>query len=367
MKKLPLDQILEGDCTKILPNLPEQSVDMIFADPPYNLQLNKTLYRPDHSKVEAVSDQWDQFDNFKAYDQFTESWLAEARRVLKEDGTLWVIGTYHNIFRIGRILQDLGFWVLNDVIWHKNNPMPNFRGTRLTNSHETLIWCSKHKHSRYQFNYKSMKSYNEGKQMPSDWRLPICRGKERLMLNGEKVHATQKPEALLDRVILTSTKKDDVILDPFFGTGTTGASAKKLGRHYIGIEQSDHYSKYAAQRLEQVKSLTEESLQATPETTKQKRVPFVHLIEAGYLKVGDQLQDKSGKYTTTIQCDSSLIVKNKEGEILQGSIHQTGAFLQNSATCNGWTYWYYHGKGKWHPINDLRQSYIEDAKNQAAA
>ena len=246
---LPIDTILVGDCIERMNALPAGSVDLIFADPPYNLQLGGDLQRPDGSQVDAVDDDWDKFDNFAAYDKFTQEWLAEARRILKPDGTLWVIGSYHNIFRVGATLQDQGFWILNDIIWRKSNPMPNFKGTRFTNAHETLIWAAKSDKARYTFHYRSMKTLNDELQMRSDWVIPICGGKERLKLNGTKAHPTQKPEALLYRILLACTNPGDVVLDPFFGTGTTGAVAKRLQRHWIGCERYSTYCKVAEERI----------------------------------------------------------------------------------------------------------------------
>ncbi|MDB5439589.1 MAG: dpnA, partial [Caulobacteraceae bacterium] len=275
---LPLDTILHGECLDLLKTLPDKSIDLVFADPPYNLQLGGELLRPDNSKVDAVDDAWDQFDSFAAYDAFTRAWLSECRRVLKDDGALWVIGSYHNIFRVGTALQDLGYWLLNDIIWNKSNPMPNFKGTRFTNAHETLIWASKTKTSRYAFNYDAMKVFNEDLQMRSDWSLPICSGEERLKgPDGLKAHPTQKPEALLHRVILATSKPGDVILDPFFGTGASGAAAKRLGRHYIGIEREAEYVTLARDRLSKIVPVAPQDLEVTGSKRYEVRIPFGRL------------------------------------------------------------------------------------------
>ena len=290
-KSLPTERILVGDCIELMNSLPECSVDLIFADPPYNLQLKNELHRPDNSRVDAVNDHWDQFESFRAYDEFTNAWLAAARRILKKDGAIWVIGSYHNIFRVGNAMQNLGFWILNDIIWHKSNPMPNFKGTRFTNAHETIIWASKNHNSKYNFNYHAMKSLNEGIQMRSDWYIPICSGGERIKdSNGNKIHSTQKPEALLYRVLLSSSKKDDIILDPFFGTGTTGAVAKKLGRNFIGLEREDIYINAAKKRIKKIDLPDEQFLSTTVSKKTQKRVPFGSLVENGLIKPGAVLR-----------------------------------------------------------------------------
>jgi modification methylase len=250
VRELAVDTILMGDCIAEMARLPDKSVDMIFADPPYNLQLGGDLFRPEGGKVDACDDHWDKFDSFAAYDRFTTAWLAEARRILKDNGTIWVIGSYHNIFRVGALLQDASFWILNDVIWRKSNPMPNFRGTRFTNAHETLLWAKKSRtQKRYTFNYHAMKNLNDEKQMRSDWEIPLCTGAERLKVDGHKAHPTQKPEALLYRVILATSNPGDVVLDPFFGTGTTGAVARTLHRHWIGIERDPGYADLARARI----------------------------------------------------------------------------------------------------------------------
>ena len=349
--QLPLNQILDGDCVEVMNSLPAGSVDMIFADPPYNLQLRGDLHRPDNSKVDAVDDAWDQFASFKAYDKFTKAWLKAARRLLKPNGGIWVIGSYHNIFRVGAELQNQGFWILNDVVWRKTNPMPNFRGMRLTNAHETMIWASKEEASKYTFNYDALKSLNEGIQMRSDWVLPICTGHERLKNEeGNKAHPTQKPESLLHRVIVGTTNPGDVILDPFFGTGTTGAVAKKLGRDYIGIEREEAYRKVATKRLSKIRKYDKESLQVTTAKRAEPRVPFGQLVERGMLIPGEELMSLNGRYTAKVRADGTLV-----GHDVKGSIHQVGAALEGAPSCNGWTYWSYKREGKQVPIDLLRQ------------
>ncbi|HPD82439.1 MAG: site-specific DNA-methyltransferase [Alphaproteobacteria bacterium] len=352
MKTPKINTITKGDCIEVLKATPKGSVDMIFADPPYNLQLGGDLHRPNNTKVDACDDHWDQFESLKAYDDFTRQWLAAARETLKDDGSIWVIGSYHNIFRLGTILQDLGYWILNDVIWRKSNPMPNFRGKRFTNAHETMIWAAKSKDSKYTFNYDSMKALNEDLQMRSDWFIPLCTGGERLKDdNGEKAHPTQKPEALLHRVILSSTKPDDVVLDPFFGTGTTGAVAKKLGRNFIGIEREDSYIKVAQKRLDGITPCDESSI-ALVQKREEMRIPFGWLLEHGLLEPGTQLQDAKGRNKVKIAADANI--KTTEGSH-RGSIHKVGAAVQNAPSCNGWTYWHYKENGKLIPIDNLRQ------------
>ena len=328
--------IYGGDCIAAMNKLPEGSVDLIFADPPYNLQLGGDLRRPDNSRVDGVDDDWDKFSNFKAYDQFTRDWLAAAQRVLKDSGSLWVIGSYHNIFRVGSILQDLGYWMLNDIVWRKSNPMPNFRGTRFTNAHETMIWCAKSKDARYTFNYDAMKNMNDGLQMRSDWTLPLCTGDERLKgKDGQKLHPTQKPESLLYRVIMAATKPGDVVLDPFFGTGTTGAVAKALNRKYIGIERDKTYIAGARARIAQVKPVKEEELLVTPSKRSEPRIPFGQVVERGLLRPGSVLSDTSGRFTAKVRADGTLISADH-----RGSIHQVGAAVQGAPACNGWTFWH---------------------------
>jgi len=352
--KLPLDSILPGECVEVLNSLPEKSVDLIFADPPYNLQLSQDLWRPNLTRVEAVDEAWDQFESFAAYDAFTRAWLQACRRLLKDRGTLWVIGSYHNIFRVGAILQDLGFWILNDVIWHKTNPMPNFRGVRFTNAHETLIWASKFQGARYTFNHHAMKGLNDGKQMRSDWELPLCTGEERLKQNGSKVHPTQKPEALLYRVLLASTNPGDVVLDPFFGSGTTGAVAKKLHRHWIGIERESRYIEIAQRRLD---AIIPEAYNAAVFDVRDKkrlapRLPFARLLEAGLLQSGQDLFFRSTRQSVAkIKPDGKLICEGQEG-----SIHQVARHLVGGSPCNGWDLWYFENQsGELEKIDVLRE------------
>lgn len=336
---------------------------MVFADPPYNLQLNGDLQRPNNSVVDAVDDEWDQFESLKAYDDFTHDWLSAARQTLKPDGSLWVIGSYHNIFRVGAILQDLGFWILNDVIWRKTNPMPNFRGRRFTNAHETLIWAAKSQDSKYRFNYDAMKALNEDLQMRSDWFIPLCTGGERLKNDeGQKAHPTQKPEALLYRTIMSSTNPDDVVLDPFFGTGTTGAVAKKLGRKFIGIEREDDYIKAAQKRLDGIKALGDGEILQTPSKREQPRIPFGTLIEQGLLKPGTVLTDSKNCHEATIGADGSLITNQ-----YRGSIHKVGAAVQDAPSCNGWTFWHYKAGQKNVPIDELRQRIRNETQSGKAS
>jgi modification methylase len=348
---LPLNSILAGDCIEMMNSLPENSVDLIFADPPYNLQLKGDLHRPDNSKVDAVDDEWDQFDSFRAYDDFTTEWLKAARRILKPNGAIWVIGSYHNIFRVGSTLQNQGFWILNDVVWRKSNPMPNFRGKRFTNAHETMIWASKSEGAKYTFNYEALKALNEGIQMRSDWVLPICTGHERLKNeNGDKAHPTQKPESLLHRLLVGSTNPGDVILDPFFGTGTTGAVAKMLGRNFIGIEREEAYRKVAEKRIAKVRKFDSEALAVSTGKRAEPRVPFGQLVERGMLRPGEELLSLNGRYKAKVRADGTLI-----GADIKGSIHQVGAKLEGAPSCNGWTYWGYKRDGKTVPIDMLRQ------------
>ncbi|MBI5824500.1 MAG: site-specific DNA-methyltransferase [Chloroflexi bacterium] len=345
---LPLNQILNGNCIEILNVLPENSVDLIFADPPYNLQLQNDLYRPNMSKVDAVNNQWDKFSSFAAYDEFTRLWLSAGRRVLKETGTLWVIGSYHNIYRVGAIMQDLGFWILNDVIWLKTNPMPNFRGVRFTNAHETMLWAQKTKGAKYTFNHKAMKALNDDLQMRSDWVIPLATGKERIKSNGTKAHPTQKPEGLLYRVLLSSTNAGDVALDPFFGSGTTGAVAKKLGRNFIGIERDKKYIKVAQKRIDAVTQSPAEALKL-PEKRNQVRVPFGALIESGLLSAGQILYFAKGKREAIILANGHL----KCGKVT-GSIHAVAKELTNTPA-NGWDMWFYKENGKLKAIDELRK------------
>lgn len=348
---LPLNTILNGNCIEVMNSLPKASVDLIFADPPYNLQLRGDLHRPDNSKVDAVDNDWDQFDSFALYDQFTKAWLKAARRLLKPNGAIWVIGSYHNIFRVGAALQDQGFWILNDVVWRKSNPMPNFRGKRLTNAHETMIWAGKDESSKYTFNYEALKALNEGIQMRSDWVLPICNGHERLKnADGDKAHPTQKPESLLHRVLVGSTNPGDVVLDPFFGTGTTGAVAKMLGREYIGIEREEEYRKVAKKRIAAVRKFDNEALQTSTSKRAEPRVPFGQLVERGMLRPGENLYSMNNRHKAKVRADGTLI-----GADVKGSIHQVGAALEGAPSCNGWTYWCYKKEGKTVSIDVLRQ------------
>ena len=350
MSTLPLNQVLPGNCIEVLAQFPEKSVDLIFADPPYNLQLSQELRRPDRSLVAAVKDGWDKFADFEEYDRFTRLWLSGCRRILKETGTLWVIGSYHNIFRVGAILQDLGYWILNDVVWIKTNPMPNFRGVRFTNAHETLIWAQKSKGERYTFNYHAMKSFNEDLQMRSDWLLPLCTGKERLRLDGARLHSTQKPEALLYRILLSSSLPGGVVLDPFFGSGTTGAVAKKLGRHFIGIELEDSYIKIARERIASVEPAPDSAL-VIQEPRRMPRIPFGALLEAGLLQPGQKLYfAKDESVTATILSNGQL----QCGTVTR-SIHAVARSVFYSVPPNGWKCWLYALDDKKFLIDTLRQ------------
>ncbi len=350
---LPIGRILDGDCVEAMRSLPSASVDMIFADPPYNLQLGGDLSRPDGSHVDAVTDHWDQFDSFAAYDAFSRAWLTEARRVLKPNGSLWVIGSYHNIFRLGAMLQDMGFWILNDIVWRKANPMPNFKGTRFTNAHETLIWCSMGEKAKYTFNYRAMKTLNDELQMRSDWVLPICGGQERLKKGGHKVHPTQKPEALLYRVMLATTNKGDVVLDPFFGTGTTGAVARRLGREWIGCERESAYREAALERIELALPLDESALTTMQSARTAPKVAFGTLIETGWIAPGTQLFDKKRRLAASVRADGSLVADSDTG-----SIHGLGAKLQGAPSCNGWTFWHLEHEGQVKPLDAIRQLYL---------
>ncbi|HEV2899944.1 MAG TPA: site-specific DNA-methyltransferase [Pseudaminobacter sp.] len=347
-----LDTIMKGDCVAAMDRLPEKSVDLVFADPPYNLQLNGDLHRPDQSKVDAVDDAWDQFDSFAAYDAFSRAWLLAARRVLKPNGTIWVIGSYHNIFRVGSTLQDLGFWILNDVVWRKTNPMPNFRGRRFQNAHETLIWASRDQNGKgYTFNYDALKAANDDVQMRSDWLFPICTGAERLKNdNGDKLHPTQKPEALLARVMLASTKPGDVVLDPFFGSGTTGAVAKRLGRHFVGIEREQDYIDAANERIAAVTPMEDADLTVLSGKRAEPRVAFVSLIDAGIMKPGTVLYDARKRFAAKVRPDGTLAAGSTAG-----SIHRVGAELQGLDACNGWTFWHYERNGGLTQIDELRR------------
>ncbi len=347
-----LDRVIEGDCIESMNALPAGSVDLVFADPPYNLQLQNELRRPDNSKVDAVDDTWDQFGSFADYDRFTREWLTAAKRVLKENGALWVIGSYHNIFRVGTVLQDLGFWILNDVVWRKTNPMPNFRGKRFTNAHETLIWATRdRKQKGYTFNYEAMKSLNDELQMRSDWTLPICSGNERLKDEaGDKAHSTQKPESLLHRVIVSSTKPGEVVLDPFFGSGTTGAVARRLGRKFIGLERDPNYARLARKRIMNIVPAPADAVEVTKSKRSEPRIPFGWVVERGLLPPGTILRGPQKRHQAKVRADGSLVCADATG-----SIHQIGAHVQGLDACNGWTFWHFEHKGQMISIDVLRQ------------
>jgi modification methylase len=336
--------------------LPAESVDLVFADPPYNLQLAGDLHRPNNTRVDGVDDAWDKFQSFAEYDRFTRAWLAECRRLLKPNGAIWVIGSYHNIFRLGAALQDLGFWVQNDVIWRKTNPMPNFRGKRFTNAHETLIWAGRDQKSRVTFNYEAMKAFNDDVQMRSDWLIPICAGPERLKDDGgRKAHPTQKPEALLHRVVLASTHPGDLVLDPFFGTGTTGAVAKRLGRRWLGIERDPDYGRAALERIARVQPLPLAALETARSKRGEPRVPFGTIVELGILEPGSPLFDERRSIRAEVRADGTLAWQGSHG-----SIHRLGAAVQGKTACNGWTFWHFEVEGQLKPIDVLR----DEAKRQ---
>ena len=351
---LPLNTVLVGDCRDLLKTLPAGSVDLIFADPPYNLQLRHELWRPNMTHVDAVDDDWDKFLSLEEYDRFTREWLAACRNVLKDNGTLWVIGSYHNIYRVGSILQDLGYWILNDIVWTKTNPMPNFRGTRFCNAHETLLWVSKsEKNTNYTFNYKTLKAGNDDLQMRSDWHIPLCTGDERLKHNGEKAHNTQKPEALLHRIIRACTNKEDVVLDPFFGTGTTGAVAKKLGRNWVGIEREEHYARLAADRIaEVVPPLIPDEMLPPPLDAPKIKVPFGMILEHGLIEYGAELRLDRTDHFARVQEDATLVCGG-----LRGSIHKVAAQCLGKPSCNGWEHWYYRDgrTGEYIVLDTLRE------------
>jgi modification methylase len=354
--ELQADIVLLGDCIAEMERLPERSVDMVFADPPYNLQLAGELTRPNQSRVDGVVDNWDRFDGFADYDAFTTAWLAAARRVLKDDGTIWVIGSYHNIFRVGACLQDLDYWILNDVVWRKSNPMPNFRGRRFTNAHETLIWAAKHQEASYTFNYAAMKALNDDLQMRSDWLIPICTGAERLKDGeGRKAHSTQKPEALLHRVVLAATKPGDIVLDPFLGSGTTAAVAKRLHRRYLGIEREARYAELAEKRLAKVRPVEDPTLVETPSKRDEPRIPFGWLVERGLLEPGTLLYGPGRRWTARVRADGTVITAD-----FRGSIHKAGAHVQGAPACNGWQFWQYQEKGQLVSIDVLRQKLRAD-------
>ena len=347
------NSITQGDSLELLKKIPDKSIDLVFADPPYNLQLRDTLYRPDQTTVEAVTNDWDKFDTYQAYDEFCLVWLKECKRVLKDGGALWVIGSYHNILRLGTSIQNLGFWILNDIIWHKTNPMPNFRGTRFTNAHETLLWCTTSRKAKYTFNYQNLKELNEGKQMRSDWHIPICAGKERLRKdNNQRSHPTQKPEALLYRIMVSSTNTGDTVLDPFLGSGTTAVMAKKLQRNFIGFEQDKDYIKLAKKRLKNTKPLSDEIVTMTKSRKDLPKVPFGELVEQGIIPPGAVLTDKKERFKATVSIDGSLKIKN-----LSGSIHQLGAKVQGLPSCNGWDFWHVKNKLKTTLLDDVRSDY----------
>jgi modification methylase len=347
------NRIIKGESLEVLKKIPSKTFDLVFADPPYNMQIGEKLKRPDNSKVNGVNDKWDQFLNFKHYDKFSKEWLKECKRILKDNGSMWVIGTYHNIFRLGYHIQNLNYWILNDVIWRKNNPMPNFKGTRFTNAHETLIWASKSKQSKYTFNYQSLKCLNDDLQMRSDWTLPICNGKERLKKNGKKVHSTQKPEALLHRIVLATTNKGDLICDPFLGTGTSAVVAKKLGRKYFGIEKDKKYFSAANKRINSTKIIENNYLDTVENNKSKPRIPFGSLVEMGIIKPGSILFDQKKKFNAKIMADGSLKHKGNEG-----SIHRLAAKIMGTESYNGWTYWYCNIKGNSVSIDNLRQRLI---------
>lgn len=354
-----LNKIIHGDSIEILGKLPAKSVDLIFADPPYNLQLKNDLYRPNQTKVDGVFDKWDKFASMKDYDEFTKKWLLACKRVLKDNGTIWVIGTYHNIYRVGAIMQDLGFWFLNDIVWIKTNPMPNFKGTRFNNAHETLIWASKSKTARYTFHYKAMKAFNDDKQMRSDWYIPIASGKERLKdENGNKVHSTQKPAELLLRIILSTSNVGDIILDPFMGSGTTGAVAKRLGRNFIGIEKEEFYVREATKRIEKIIPLKQELLNYKIEA-KPPKVPFGNLVEKGLVKIGEKIYSRDKKFSATVLANASI--ETDDGFV--ASIHKVSAMLLKKQSNNGWKFWYVERNGKLISIDQLREQYIKTYLN----
>lgn len=352
MGSVSFDQVIEGDCIKIMQSLPQNCVDLVFADPPYNMQLRGELRRPDQSKVDAVDDHWDQFGSFAEYDRFTTQWLSATRRILKDTGTIWVIGSYHNIFRVGKILQDLGFWILNDVVWRKSNPMPNFKGRRFTNAHETLIWAAKNPKQQYTFNYEAMKALNDDLQMRSDWNLPICAGGERIKgADGQKAHSTQKPESLLHRVIVAASKPGEVVLDPFFGSGTTGAVAKRLKRHFLGIERERRYVEIARKRIGEVVPADSEAIEVTRSKRGEPRIPFGWVVERGLLPPGTVLHGARSHHKAKVRADGTVVTADASG-----SIHQMGAHVQGLDACNGWTFWQFElPNGALAPIDLLRQ------------
>jgi len=349
-----LNKIYVGDCISLMRKIPDNSVDLIFADPPYNLQLNNELYRPNQTRVDAVDDEWDKFNSFEEYDEFSRKWLSECRRILKDSGSIWVIGTYHNIFRIGKIIQDLGYWILNDVIWIKTNPMPNFRGTRFNNAHETLIWATKSKESKYTFHYHSLKVFNDDLQMRSDWIIPICQGEERIKVNGKKAHSTQKPEELLYRIIMATSNIGDIVLDPFSGSGTTPAVAKKLGRKFIAFEKDENYVKISNERLEKIEPLKRDLIEYKVEK-RLPRIPFGTLVERGLIKPGEFLYSSDLKHKSKVLFDGSIQYKN-----VVGSIHKISAFILKREKNNGWEFWFVKRKNELVSINELRLKFYRD-------
>jgi modification methylase len=364
--QLPKNRIILGDCVEVLETFPENSIDMIFADPPYNLQLNRDLWRPNQTKVDAVDDDWDKFSSLDEYDNFSEAWLTASRRVLKDTGTIWVIGTYHNIFRVGSILQDLGFWILNDIVWIKTNPMPNFRGVRFTNAQETLIWAQKRRGKKYTFNYHSMKALNGDLQMRSDWYFPLCSGNERIKINGKKAHTAQKPEALLYRVIQSGSNPGDIVLDPFFGTGTTGVVAKKLHRQWIGIEMDRRYIQLAQERIDEVPSdQFSDEIYTKDSNREKKRIPFGSLIENGLLQPGQKLYfRKKSDDIATIMANGHIRYNGKTG-----SIHQVAREITKTPS-NGWQEWYFYDEDDEIFIvidvlrENLREKMLSDTHNE---
>ena len=347
-----INKVHQGDCIELMSQLDDGCIDLIFADPPYFLQLRGDLYRTNQTKVDAVNDEWDKFHGYDEYDEFTYNWLKECRRVLKRDGAIWVIGSYHNIFRVGKAMQDLGYWILNDIVWIKSNPMPNFKGTRFNNAHETLIWASKSEGAKYTFHYKALKTFNDDKQMRSDWDLPICNGNERIKVNGRKAHSTQKPEELLYRIILSTSNVGDIVLDPFMGSGTTGAAAKRLHRNFIGFEQQEEYVKIAIKRIEDIEPVEQKQLLEYRVEYKPPKVPFGNLIASGYINIGEVLYSEEKKHKAVVQADGSLIYQG-----MAGSIHKVSAKILNRKANNGWDFWYVDKEDELVSIDYLRQDY----------
>jgi len=351
MSELQANRVLRGDCVALLNALPAECADLVFADPPYNLQLGGELHRPDNSRVDGVDAAWDRFSDFATYDAFTRDWLGAVRRILKPTGALWVIGTYHNIYRVGAALQDLGFWLINDIVWRKANPMPNFKGTRFTNAHETLLWCARDAEARYTFNYEALKAANDDLQMRSDWFLPICAGGERLKdASGKKLHPTQKPEALLMRIMAAATKPGDLVVDPFLGSGTSAAVAKRLGRRWIGIERDPAYADAAEARIAAIETIADPALLAPASKREQPRIPFGWLVERGLIEPGEILMDERKRHTAKVRADGTVV-----GADTTGSIHRVGAVVQGAPACNGWAFWYVKRDGDWVPIDYFRQ------------